>query len=126
MAKQVPFYIQSGIPFARTIEVTLPNGRAWWTALVDFEVLGQIREAPAFTSPLLVDLKQFLTVSLNVDVVTIELVMTAADTRKLLQNGYYDIMLSDAFTTDERAFVAVAGPVYQSFVVSSDVEETVI
>ena len=52
--------------------------------------------------------------------------MTGADTRLLLQNGYYDIMLSDAFTTDERAFVAVSGPVYQSFVVSSNVEETII
>lgn len=126
MAKQVPFYIQSGLPYARTIEVTLPNGRAWWTDVADFEVLAQIRESPAFTAPLLVDLKQFLTVGLVGDLVTIELAMSGADTRLLLQNGYYDIIMSDAFTTDARAFVVVAGPVYQSFVVSSATEETVI
>ena len=45
MAKQVPFHITSGIPFGKTIVVTLPNGRDWWTSANDFEVLSQIREA---------------------------------------------------------------------------------
>lgn len=124
MAKQVPFHIKSGLPFARTIVVTLPNGRAWWTTSNSFEVLSQIRESPDEASPLLLDLKQFLTTTFTApNTVTIELVMDGEDTRKLKSSGYYDVVISDPLEIDARAYVLINGPVHRETVVTADKQE---
>lgn len=124
MAKQVPFHITSGLPFARTIVVTLPNGRSWWTTAGSFEVLSQIRESPDEISPLLLDLKQFLTTTFtSPNTVTINLVMDGEDTRKLKASGYYDMIISDPLEIDARAFVLISGPVHRTTVVTADKQE---
>ena len=127
MAQQVPFHITSGIPFAKTVVATLTNGRSWWTALNDFEVLCQIREAADEDSVLLLDLKQFLTVQISAgppDTVTIDLVMSGADTRLLKGSGFYDMVMSDVLATDDRAITLLSGPVNRTTVVTSDAEVT--
>jgi hypothetical protein len=124
MAKEVPFHITSGIPFARTIVVTLPNARTWWTTSNSFEVLSQIRESPDEASTLLLDLKQFITTTFTApNTVTIQLVMDGEDTRKLKKSGYYDIIISDPLEIDARAFLLIGGPVYRETVVTADKQE---
>ena len=123
MAKQVPLHITAGLPFAKTVVATLPTGRSWWTESTDFEVLSQIREAADYTSPLLLDLKQFLTVTFDdVDEITIELEMTGAETRRLTKAGHYDMLISDTLAVDGRAIRVVSGPVHRDVVVTSDTE----
>lgn len=126
MAQQVPFHVTSGLPFARTITVSLPAGRTWWTTGTSFEVLSQIREAKDFDSPLLLDLKQFITTTFTApNTVTISIVMNGADTRKLKKSGYYDIIMSDLFLVDARAIAIISGSVFRDAVVTSDQQETV-
>lgn len=123
MAKQVPLHITSGLPFAKTVVATLPTGRSWWTSGTQFEVLCQIREAPDYTSTLLLDLKQYLTVIFDdVDEVTILLEMTGADTRKLTKSGHYDMLISDTLAVDERAIRVISGQVFRDVVVTSDTQ----
>jgi hypothetical protein len=94
VSKQVPFYITSGLPFGKTIVVDLPNGRDWWTLITQFEVLSQAREGTDVSSSLIVDLAQYMTIGLVGDVVTIDLVMSGAETRLVTKSGNYDIILS--------------------------------
>lgn len=123
MAKQVPFHIVSGLPFGFTANVTLPNGRAWWTLGTEFEVLCQIREADDGASELLLDLKEFIQVTFSApDDVTIALTMNGSDTRKLIAGGYYDMVMSNTLQEDARAFVISSGPVYRTSLVTSDAE----
>jgi len=113
MAQLVPFHITAGLPFERTITVTLPNGRTWWTLESQFEVLGQIRSGPNVSANLLLDLHNSLTATFDgVDEVVVELVLPGSETRKITQAGHYDIIISDTFTDDERAFVLTQGPVH--------------
>jgi hypothetical protein len=124
MAKLVPLHITSGLPYSRTITVTLPNGRTWWTIGTQFEVLSQIRESSDEASPLLLDLKQFLVVTFTApNTVGIVLTMSGTKTRLLKKSGYYDMVISDTLNTDSRAFVLVSGPVYRDSVVTADVQE---
>jgi hypothetical protein len=126
MAKHVPMHIKSGIPYGRTITVTLPAGRDWWLDDIDFEVLSQIREASDSSSPLILDLVQFMTVSFDgINEVSIDLKLNGEDTRKVKSGGYYDIVISDVFAIDERAFTIVEGPVYRTSLVTSDSEVVV-
>lgn len=121
MPKQVPFHITSGLPFSKTIEVTLPNGRSWWTSDSQFEVLSQVREGPTESSTLILDIAQFMTVSWSApDDATITLEMSGADTRLITKSGYYDIILSDLLPTDERAIKILGGPVIQESLVTAD------
>lgn len=123
MAKQVPFHIKSGIPFGKTIVVALPAGRDWWTSINDFEVLSQIRESVEYTSPLLLDIRQYMTVSFDgVNTISIDLAIPGSDTRKLTKDGYYDVLMSDVLAVDELAFPILSGPVFRSSVVTSDTE----
>jgi len=129
MPQQVPFHITAGLPFGKAIEVTLPtvaSGRDWWTAANQFEVLSQIRIADDPTSPLLLDLTQFIDFSFTnfPDTFTITLSLTGADTRLLTQSGYYDIVVSDILTTDARAYKILEGVVYYDSVLTADVEAT--
>ena len=124
MGQQVPFHITSGLPFGRSIIVTLPNGRDWWTAANEFEVLMQVRKAPNNLATLILDLTQFLTVTFNApDTVNIDLDMTGADTRLLSMSGHYDVVMSDPFATDDRAEKILDGPVYRESIVTADQEE---
>ena len=108
--QQVPFHVTSGLPFAKTVVATLPNGRAWWTAVNQFEVLSQIREAADVDSPLILDLASYISVGLAGDDVTIDLVIPGEGTRLIDRPGYYDMVISDDFATDDRAFVLISGP----------------
>jgi hypothetical protein len=124
MSQAAPFHIQSGLPFARTIEVTLPNGRAWWTLESQFEVLSQIRESEDNLAPLVLDLSPYIVYELtDPDTVLISLSMTGSDTRLVTKDGYYDIIMSDAFATDARAERIIYGPVYRSPIVTADAPE---
>lgn len=122
MSQQVPFHITSGLPFGKTIEVTLPSSRDWWLQANDFEVLSQIREADDPESPLILDLAQFMAVNLNVHVVTIDLTLSGADTRKITRSGHYDIVMSDVLSTDARATKILEGVVYRDAVLTADTE----
>lgn len=127
MSKHVPFHVTSGLPFERNITVTLPTGRTWWTTSGSFEVLSQIREAPDQASPLLLDLKQYITVVFTPpsNTVSINLKLDGEDTRLLKKSGYYDIIMSDTFQVDAYAFVILKGSVYRDTVVTSEREESI-
>ena len=121
MSKQVPFHITSGLPFSKTIDVTLPNGRAWWTNETQFEVLSQVREGPDENSTLIIDLAQFMTVTWSApDDASILLEMSGAETRQVTKSGYYDIVLSDLLPTDDRAIKILGGPVIRDTLVTAD------
>lgn len=121
MTQQLPFYIKSGIPFGKTVTVTLPSGRTYWTDDTEFEVICQIREAPDSESTLLLDITDNLTIDFTApDTVEISLSLTGADTRLLKDDGFYDMIMSDPFTEDARAVTLVEGPVYRTTVVTSD------
>ena len=108
----IPFSITAGLPFAKTIVVTLPSGRSWWTNSADFEVRSQIREGQAESTPLILSLSPYLsTVFDGTDTVTITLTMEGKDTRLVLKNGYYDVIMSDAGVADARASVLLRGSV---------------
>ena len=126
MTTNIAFDITAGLPFAKTIVVTLTNGRDWWTTQEEFEVLAQIREEASETSTLILDLVQFMTVTFDdVDTVTIELVMSGAETRLVTDNGYYDVVMSNVGQTDDRGFKVLKGRVKRKELVSA-AEETVL
>ena len=123
MAKQVPFHITSGLPFSKTITVSLPNGRDWWLLVSDFEVLAQIREGEDETTPLIMDLAPFFSVSFtDVDTVEIVLTLNGSKTRTITKSGFYDIIMSDPLPTDVRAIKVLDGPVHRTALVTSDSE----
>ena len=121
MAIQVPFYITSGLPYAKEITVTLPTGRTWWTLITDFEVKAQIREGVDFTAPLLLDLTPYISyVFASANNVIITLDMSGSDTRFLLASGHYDFLMSDpAATPDARVIKFLDGPVYRDSVITA-------
>jgi hypothetical protein len=121
MAQQVPFHIKSGIPFGRTIVVTLPDPRDFWPDGTSFEVLAQIRVGQDTASRLLLDMADFLMVVYTAPTtVTIDLDIPGSGTRLLTQSGYYDIVMSDIANLDANAVVLVSGPVYRTATVTAD------
>ena len=121
MAQQVPFYITSGLPYSKEITVTLPVGRSWWLVDADIEVLAQIREGPDYNDPLLLDLSNYLTYTFTgVNTVLVTMTLTGIVTRKLLDSGFYDFLMSDPFTDDARVIKFLDGPVYRDAVVTAD------
>lgn len=121
MSKQVPFHITSGLPFSKTIEVVLPNGRVWWTDDTQFEVLSQVREGQDDSSPLIIDLAPYIAVVWAApDTATLTLTLSGAETRLVTKSGYYDIVLSDPLPTDDRAIKIIGGPVVRNSLVTAD------
>lgn len=120
MAIQVPFYITSGLPYAKEITVTLPTGRPWWLNTSQFEVKAQIREGVDFNAPLLLDLTPYISyVFSGANNVIVTLDMDGSDTRLLLNSGYYDFLMSDPATTDARVIKFLDGPVYRDSVITA-------
>lgn len=110
MIKNVPFAITAGLPFSKTFLITLPAGRTWWLNREDFEVRAQIREKPDTASTLIVDLLDYIQITFDgVDEVGIFLQMSGEDTRKISRSGFYDLIVSDVGTIDERAHKIVQG-----------------
>lgn len=111
------FTIQAGEPFptapgvdAQRIRVALPADRDYWLADDDYEVLSQVRASRKQDAELKVDLAQFLTYALDGDDIVIDWAMTGEDTRALEgKGGEYDMIVSDADTTDARAVIILAG-----------------
>lgn len=125
MSNRVDLTIQSGLPFKKTIVVTLPADRDWWTVGDEFEVLAQIREKQTSDSCLLLDLAKYLTTTFTApDTVTIYWVMSGAETRELKMSGYYDVVMSDVDVTDERAYVIMRGRFSRTSVITAEKEET--
>lgn len=125
MLKNTPITIVSGLPFEIQFQAILPTGRTWWNSLEDFEVRSDIRETSDYTSDLILDLLQFMTVTFDdVDTVTIDLVMSGEDTRKLLKAGFFDVILSDVGGTDSRAFRIAKGNVSRQVITTAPKEET--
>ncbi len=122
MAQLVPFHITSGLPFGKTLTVHLPAGRSYWVATNQYEVLGQIREANDPDSPLIIDLKQFITIDHAGDISTVTITMDGADTRRITREGYYDLVMSDPLAQDARAIKLMEGRVYRDAVVTADAE----
>ena len=122
----IVFNITAGLPFAKTIVVTLTNGRTWWTVRDDFEVLFQIRDGQNESDTLLLDLVQYLTITFDdLDTVTIALVMSGAETRNLTESGYYDVVMSDTGVDDDRGFKVLKGRVNRKTLVSA-AEESIL
>ncbi len=127
MIKAVNFSITAGLPFAKQITVDLPTDRDWWTALSDFEVLSQIREEATTSAPLILDLADFIEKSFDdPDTILLDLFMTGSDTRSISSSGYYDVIVSDADTTDERAYMVSRGRVRLYSVVTAAEKAVVI
>lgn len=95
----VELSVVAGLPYRRRFRVV--NGTSLWATLDAFEVRSQIRDGKTTEATLLGSLVPHLTPSIdNLDIV-IDLDMSGADTRAL-PAGYYDIILSDVGTEDER------------------------
>jgi hypothetical protein len=123
VAQQFTLHITSGLPYGRTIEVVLPNGRDWWTAGDEFEILSQIRQGPDDVSTLVLDLAQFMTMTFaSPDTITIDFQMTGADTRLVTRSGYYDFVLSDKLSIDNRAYIILNGPVSRTTTITAGTE----
>lgn len=123
-SKLVPFYIKSGLPYGKTIIVTLPEDRDWWLNLTEFEVLSQIRVAEDTDSDLLMDLRQYMELKWEApSTLTIDMRLPGSATRLLKEPGYYDVILSDPFSADDYAVTIIEGPVYRRSVVTADTEE---
>lgn len=121
MTSYVRFNITSGLPFSKVINITFPTGRSWWTNTSQFELLFQIREHSKKNSPLILDMRQFLTASfINADLLRISLSMTGANTRLVTKSGYYDLVISDVGVTDARAYVVIKGNVTQKSLVTAE------
>jgi len=116
----INLYITSGLPYRKRVVATLPSVRDWWLTDADFEVFLQIREEKEITSPLVLDLSDYLTVSMtDEDTVYIILQMTGAQTRLLLKGGYYDLIISDPEVTDARAYPLIKGRVIRKSLVTA-------
>ena len=119
MTKSVTFSITAGLPFSKTFIITLPTGRSWWLQRQNFEVRAQIREKPDTSSTLILDLIDYINVTYASNVITVYLQMSGEDTRKLTRSGFYDLIVSDVGTTDQRAYKIVEGPARVSPLVTS-------
>ena len=117
------FEIVSGLPFSKEIRVSLPPGRTWWTNTSEFEVLMQVRKDKKRDSELILDLAQYLDVTMSdADTIKVMFSMGGHDTRGLHASGFFDMILSDVGTTDDRAFVVLYGTVKRSSVITAEVE----
>ena len=119
MTKSVTFSITAGLPFSKTFIIARPAGRSWWLQQQNFEVRAQIREKPDASSTLILDLLDYITVTYANNVITVYLQMSGEDTRKLMRSGFYDLIVSDVGTIDQRAYKIVEGPARISQLVTS-------
>ena len=103
------FSITRGLPFARSFRIT--DGKNVWPNLVDFEVRSQMRLTKAPTSAIVANLHDFMTADFDANDIVITWTMTGAQTYALTGGGYYDILVSDAGATDERAIPISSGKI---------------
>jgi len=117
--------IKSGLPFAKSLLVTLPTGRSWWTSVSDFELSFQVREDPDKASNLITDLKTTLTPTfMDADNLRVNVGMTGADTRSITESGWFDIIISDSGITNARGFPLIdKGYIRRTSVISKDAGE---
>lgn len=119
MSTKVRLDITAGLPFKKLIQVTLPLGRTWWNVLSDFELRMQIRETPEETGILVLNLTTFLTTTFSdANTVNVMFSMTGAETRTVIEGGYYDLIMSDVGITDARAYKLLTGTVRLSHLVT--------
>jgi len=117
-----PLTLTKSLPFGKIILVTLPNGRTWWTALNEFEVLFQVRHEVSRDSTLILDLAQYLTVTMDdADTIRIVVSMTGEETRTVVRSGHYDVIISDPGTIDARAKKILEGTFTIEDVVTAEV-----
>ena len=97
--------ITRGLPYAYRWRVK--DGKNIWPTINDFEVRSQLRETKQNTSPLIMNLHDYMTTTYGVDAqsndIIIDFRMTGAETRLIEETGYFDIVLSDTGVSDERA-----------------------
>ena len=103
------FSITRGLPFARSFRIV--DGKNVWPTLPDFEVRSQLRTTKAPTSTIIENLHDFMEASYDVDDILIAWSMTGAETLTLASGGYYDIVVSDAGASDERAISISSGKI---------------
>lgn len=121
MADDVNFDITAGLPFSKLVVVSFPPDRDWWLTLPEFEVLMQIREKEDRQSKLILDLAEYLTVTLaDANTVFALLNMTGHDTRFITKSGYYDLVISDAGLVDARAYIMIKGRVLRDSTITAE------
>jgi hypothetical protein len=126
--------LTSGLPFDRVFTMEIPSDRTWWLNGFGFEVLMQIREGPSTDTPLIADLAQYIVTTYiehdppepffdpGPDYISMALTLTGADTRTITESGYYDIIVSDTLTTDERAYNILSGYINRLSLVTASAE----
>lgn len=120
METRVRLNITSGRPISKTISVTLPTGRLWWLTIGDFEVRSHMREEPDMLSPLVLNLSPYLTPAfVSTDVLEVKLDMDGEDTMLVTRSGWYDIILSDTGTVDDRLMPIVSGDIIRRTLVTT-------
>lgn len=121
MADPVDLEITAGLPFSKTFAVTLTEGRSYWNEVNQFEVLAQVRKKKERTSDLVLDLAGFISVTkVNANLFVFELKMSGLQTRSLSAPGFYDILMSDPGTTDNRAYIISHGKVRRDTVITAE------
>lgn len=116
MATPVPLEITGGLPYRRNFRIT--DGKDIWPALEDFELRGQVRQKDKATAPLVLNLTPYLSGAFDANDIVVTLAMTGQQTR-LLNKGFYDILISDPGVEDARALRVSEGPLVYDQVLTS-------
>jgi hypothetical protein len=103
---ETPLEITGGLPYNRRIRVK--NAALTWPTEDDFEVRSEIRVGPSSDSRLKASLVEYITPSVEDDDILLDLNLTGSVTRTL-PGGYYDIIVSDAGSMDNRAIRVLGG-----------------
>jgi hypothetical protein len=100
----------AGKPFAQSIRITDANNL--WDVLETLEVRAQLRAGKSTNTELIVNLHEYMTWVFDEDDLVITWVMTGEQTREIYElkwgpfkTGYFNVIVSDTGTVDERAIV---------------------
>lgn len=97
----------AGLPFSKAVR--LANGKDIWGALEECEARMQIRVNEDPGSKLKYDFTSHLRLEFDLNDILIKWDLSGAETR-LLKSGYYDLIISDAGPSDDRAIRLLHGP----------------
>jgi hypothetical protein len=102
----VELNIVAGLPYARRIRVT--DGAKIWPSVDLLEVRSQVRVSPHWKSTLKATLTSYITPSIEGNDLVLDLKLTGAQTRTL-SGGYFDMVVSDKGSVDERGLQVIKG-----------------
>jgi hypothetical protein len=98
--------LRAGLPYARRFRVV--DGTNVWPTLGSLETRAHVRQRKSPDSPLLLDLGDYITMSIEGDDIVGDIFMTGEETYDLT-TGNYDIVFSDPGSADARLIPVLEG-----------------